>query len=440
MKSNFTNFITKLVKHELISNSIYIFIGSLVGNVLAFLLNLFLARSLSYVDYGIFASLLSIITLASIPASSINTIIVRFSTDYFSKGQTDKLKNFYEKMAKFIFSFSFLILLFFIIFSPVINEFLHLDNPLYAIGVGLCVVIGYIQILNTGFLQGLMKFRFISFISVFSSLVKLIIGVMLVLLGFRAFSGLGAIFFMGLIAFLVAFVPLRAILAKKIESDAKVPAKEVLTYALPVFVTILFMSSFTSMDVILVKHFLNPTLAGYYSGISLIGKVILYFTATIPAVMFPLVIKRNATGKGFNGLFLLAVALVLIPSLLITVFYYLFPEFVITLFLGGRNYLTMVPYLGLFGLFITLFSVVNIFVNFFLSINKTKISFFVVGAALLQIVLLWFYHSNFYQIILISILVSGLLLIALLIVFIKDHTDLAIIKKNIFFLATSSVE
>jgi len=440
MKNRLFSFGGRFLKHELISNSIYVFVGSLVGNVLAFLLNLFLARSLSYVDYGIFASLLSLIILASIPASPINTILVRFSTDYYSKGQIDKLKNFYEKSSKFIFSFSFLILLVFIIFSSLIKEFLHLDNLWYVVAVGFCVAISYIQILNTGFLQGLMKFRFISFVSIFSSFIKLIVGVALVLLGFRAFSGLGAVFFMSLITCLVAFIPLRFILSRKIESKAKIPTKEVLAYAFPVFITILFMSSFTSMDVILVKHFFSPTQAGYYSGISLIGRVILYFTATIPAVMFPLVIKRNATGKSFNGLFLLAVSLVFIPSLLITIFYYLFPQFVITLFLGGRNYLTMAPYLGLFGLFITLFSVVNIFVNFFLSINKTKIAFLVVSAALLQIVLLWIYHANFYQVISVSISVTAVLLTALFFVFLRDHASLAQIRKNINFLATSNVE
>ena len=433
---NHKSLILRFARHELISNSFYIFIASMIGNVLAFLLNLFLARSLSYVDYGIFASLMSIIVLASIPAGSINTLLVRFATEYYSKGQIDKLKDFYKKALKLIFAFSLLVLLAFIIFSPLITAFLHLDNVLYVIVAGLCVVMGYIQILNSGFLYGTMKFRFISFVSVSSSVVKLGVGVLLVLLGFRAFSGLGALLFMGLAAFLIAFIPLRFIFTKKIESKVKVPAKEILKYAFPVFIMVLFMTSFTSIDVILVKHFLSPTMAGYYSGISLIGKVILYFTATIPAVMFPLLIKRQAEGKNINNLFLLAVSLVLFPSLLITGVYFLFPHFIITLFLGGRGYLTMAPFLGLFGLFITLYSVVNIFVNFFLSINKTKIISLLVGAALLQIVLLWIYHSNFYQIISISIIVSALLLTGLIFAFIKNHTSSIDIKKNTAFINT----
>lgn len=434
------NLLNRLIKHDLISNSAYIFVGSMIGNVLAFFLNLFLARSLSYADYGIFASLLSVIVLASIPAGSINTILVRFSTDYYSKGQIDKLKDFYEKAFKFIFVLSIVVLLIFVIFSPLIKDFLHLNNFWYVIVAGFCVVTGYIQILNSGFLQGLLKFRFIALSNIFISFIKLGAGVLFVLIGFRAFSGLGAMIAMGLSAFLIAFLPMRFIFAKKIENTAKVPIKEVLKYALPVFITVLFMTSFTSSDVILVKHFLSPTMAGYYSGISFIGRVILYFTATIPMVMFPLVIKRNAEGKSFNGLFLLAVSLVLIPSFLITIFYFVFPQLIITLFLGGRNYLTVAPFIGLFGIFITLYSVINIFVTFFLSVNRTAISILVVGAALLQIILIWIYHTNFYEIISISIFVLTLLLVSLILVFLKDHGNIARFKKNITFVNTSVVE
>jgi len=92
------------------------------------------------------------------------------------------------------------------------------------------------------------------------------------------------------------------------------------SYAVPTFVTVLFLTSFTSTDVILVKHFFNSHDAGFYAGLSLIGKVIFYFTAPIPAVMFPLLVKRHATGKNFVNLFYLALILVILPSVALQLF------------------------------------------------------------------------------------------------------------------------
>jgi len=418
------NFLSKLIKHELISGSALVFAGSIFANFLAFLLNLFLARKLSYADYGIFASLLSIFTLAAIPASSINTILVRFVSDYHSKNELNKLRSFYKKSFKFISLFSFMIFLLFIVFSPLIKDFLHLNDIFYVLVVGLCVVVSYIQILNTGFLQGLMKFGFLSFAGVFGGIVKLIAGVVLVFLGFRAFSGLWAIVFMGLGTFIVGFIPLKFIFSKKTGGEVHISSKEILQYALPVFITVLFMTSFTSTDVILVKHFFNPHEAGFYAGLSLIGKVIFYFTAPITAVMFPLLIRRHNIGRSFNKLFYLALLLVLIPSASITGFYFLFPKFVVSLFLGGRDYLEIAKFAGLFGVNLTIFSLLNVFVNFFLSLNKTKIALLIVAGALAQIILIYLFHADFYQIITVSILVSLTLLLALCVYYVKSYTTI----------------
>jgi O-antigen/teichoic acid export membrane protein len=417
------NLLNKLIRHELITGTFFVFIGSMFANFLAFLLNLFLARSLSYVDYGIFASLLSVLTLASIPAGSISTVLVRFATDYHSKNQLGRLQNFYKKSFKFISLFSFLILLLFIVFSPLIKDFLHLDNAFYVLVAGLCVVAGYIQVLNTGFLQGLTKFGYLSFAGVFSGIIKLIVGIAFVFLGFRAFSGLWALFFMGLGGFIITLIPLRFLFSKSKDSntntDTHISSKEILRYALPVFVSVLFITSFTSTDVILVKHFFNPHQAGFYAGLSLIGKVIFYFTAPIPAVMFPLLIRRKNLGRNFNNLFYLALLLVLIPSAAITIFYFVFPSLAVNMFLGGRDYLEIAGLAGFFGINLTIFSLINVCVNFFLSLNKTRIAPLIVIAALAQIVLIYAFHNNFYQVITVSIAVSLGLFIALMSYYLK---------------------
>ena len=414
MKDKLFSAVEKIVKHELISGSFYIFLGGMAANVFAFLLNLFLARKLSYSDYGIFASLSSIVTLAAILASSTNTIIVRFVAEYFSKNEIGKLQVFYKKTLMVFILLSVLIFLLFAIFSPIIKNFLNIDNTLYILLVGLAVAVLYLQNLNSAFLQGLMKFKFFSFLNSIGNLIKLLVGVILVFAGFRVFSGLLAILIMSLGMFIVGFIPLRFLLAKQSVSKASVPIKEIFKYSLPSFFAVLFLTAFTSADVILVKHFFSAHLAGFYAGLSLIGKVIFYFTAPIPLVMFPLLVKRHHRGEKFHNLFYLSLLLVIVPSLAITGFYFLFPKFVINLFLGGRDYQFIAPYLGFFGIYLSIFSLLYVCVNFFLSINKTRIVFPVMLAAISQIALIYIFHNDFYQVIGVSILVSAILLVFLL--------------------------
>lgn len=414
------NVVNRLLKHELVSGSIYIFVGFTIANAAGFLLNLFLARSLTYSDYGIFASLLSIITLASLLVNSINAIIVRFTSGYFSRGQISEVAKLYRKFFKYILFLSILLFLGFSLFSIPLKNFLQLDNVWYVILVGLIIAFFYLGILNSAFLQSLLKFKVLALITSIGGVTRLAAGILFAFLGFRAFSGLWAIFFMNLAPFIIGFIPLRFLLKKNNNRKLSVSTREIISYALPTSIAIFFMTSFTSMDVILVKHFFNPHQAGFYAGLSLVGKVIFYFTAPIPMVMFPLLIKRHHLGHNTNNLFHFALLLVAVPSLLITFFYFLFPNFTISLFLGGRDYLIIAKYLGLFGLYLTVFSLLNVCVNFFLSLNRTEIFPFVTSFAIFQIILIWFFHSNFYQVIGISLIVCTLLLILLLLYYYKE--------------------
>lgn len=438
MKKRLLSLGNHFLKHELVSGSFYIFSGSIFGNFLAFILNLFLARSLSYADYAIFSSLLSVITLVAIPATSINTVIVKFATEFFVKKQNNELKSLYLLFFKFVLGLCISLICFFIVFSNAFINYLRMDNIWYIIFSGLVISSFYLNSLNTAFLQSLLKFKTMAVINIIGSILKLTSGVVLIILGYRIFGGLGALFFMTFGMYLMAYLPLAKILKEKRSGKIFLNTKKMFFYATPAFLTILFLTSFTSIDVILVKHFFNPHMAGYYAGLSLMGKVIFYFTGPIPMVMFPLLVKRHVAGINFNNLFYLALLLVIIPAVTITAFYFVFPSFVINLFLGGREYLYVAPFLGIFGLYLTVFSLVNICVNFFLSLSKTNIAMPVILASVSQIILIYIFHSNFYQVIGVSFLVIIVLLIVLLYLFFKNYGNFGKLKETINVLNTSS--
>ena len=296
-----------------------------------------------------------------------------------------------------------------------ISSFLHITNVWYVIMAGAIVSFLYLGFVNNAFIQGFLKFNFLAFINAGSSLIKLLSGVAFVLLGIKVFGALGGIFLSALSVFIIGFFPIKEVFASIKNNREEIPLKEIARYALPTILIIFSLISFTSTDVILVKHFFSPQSAALYGGLSLLGKVIFYFTGMIPAVMFPLLIKRYASGKNFNSLFYLALFLVLVPSILITTFYFVVPGFVINLFFSGKTvYMEIARYAGLFGIFLTLFSLINVCVNFFLSLNKTRIAPLVIGASALQIILICILHNNFYQVITDSIVATSMLFAALI--------------------------
>ncbi len=411
----------RFLAHELVSGSMYIFVGYLIASFMNFALNLFLARRLIASDYGIYASMLSLFTLASIPTQSLTAIIVRFATGFFAKNQFSYASNFYFKTYKFVFILSIVLVSLFLFFAGSIKNFLNITDSLYIILVGLAVGASYLAIVNLAFLQGYLKFSFISLSYVIGGAVRLFAGVFLVIMGFKVFGALWAILIAILIPFLIQFFPLRILIKTKSKEENVVTNKEIFVYAFPTFVAIVSLMSFTLTDVILAKHFFSPNIAGLYGGLSLIGKVIFYFTGPISSVMFPLLIKRHNLDQNINNLLYVSVFLVAFPSALITFAYFLDPNLIVRLFLGGGDYLKIAPYLGFFGIFLIIFSVLNVFTNFFLSLRKTQISVFIFVTAILQVILINYFHANFFEIILSSISSSGILLIILVIYFIKEY-------------------
>ncbi len=427
----------KFIKQELISGSIFVFFGVIVSSFFSFLLNLFLVRSFTASDYGVYASLLSLFTLASIPVQSLTTVAVRFATEFFAKDKFDEAKNLYTKLLRFVFVLALLIFLGFAVFSAFLREFLHLDNTWYIIQVGLIVSLAYLSVVNTAFLQSLLKFPFISLSLIMGGALRIIIAVSLVAIGFKVFGALWAVFLAFFVSFLISFLPLRFLIEKKRSKNIDFSLKDISRYALPASIAILSLNSFISTDVILVKHFFNAQDAGLYGGLSLVGKVIFYFTGPISSVMFPLLVKRHSTGQSFNSLFYSALFLVAIPSIFIVIFYYVFPLYSINFFLGGHEYEIVSPYLGTYGLFIIVFSILNIFVNFFLSIKKTRI-FFVVGlGALFQMILISLFHKTFSQVINASLFSSSMILVVLFVIYIKEYGSFKKIKSVIPFISYS---
>lgn len=420
MKQKTYSFIIKVIKSELISGSFFLFAGTTIANILAFIFNLFLVRHLSYGQYAEFSALISLITLASIPAQSFLPTIVHFSGKYFANNDKKNASLFFRESSKKIgiLAIAFFIAFFFLAIP--IGRFLHIKDYSEIILIGGVVSVIYLGITNNAFLQGLLRFPFLSGTIVLGGLLKLFMGAGLYLVGL----GLNGIF-LGyllsfLIPFLVTYIPLKKTISFSQKNNHSIAMNEVITYGLPATLAILSLSSFTSTDILLIKHFFTPTNAALYSGLSLIGRIIFYFTAPIPVVMFPLIVKRFHKGENFHKLLYASFLLVLLPSSLITAFYFVFPKLAISIFLGAK-YFAIAPYIGWFGLYLCIFSLLNVLINFFLSLKKTYVSWFVAGGALVQGVGIVYFHSNIAEIIVLSLIISLVLFIILLLYYIREY-------------------
>ena len=405
--------IRQTISHPLVSGSAVIFIGSNVANVFNFLFNFLMVRNLSDADFGILTSLNSFILLPLLVATALTPIVVNFAAEYFAQKRFDLVHGFYIKIAKYYFSFSALLLLIFLLFTPAVSAFLHIQNVQLVILTGVIAFIGLITTLNAAFLQAKLAFLFISINALISAIVKMLGGILAVFLAWGVTGGMWAVFAATFSLFLFSFYPLRFIFKKNIE-PSPIPTRELISYGIPSAFAILGLTAFISTDILLVKHFFNPDDAGIYASLSLVAKIIYFLTASIATVMFPVVVQKRSKGEPFLSTFLLGIALVAIPSMIITAVYFLLPEFVISIIVKKPSVIAYGSHLGIFAVFMSLYSLISLLTNFYLSLKRTVVAIPICLVALLQGGIIWLYHDSFMQVISISLWLMLLLLIGLL--------------------------
>jgi O-antigen/teichoic acid export membrane protein len=417
------------LKQELVVGSIYVFAGSIAANLFNFFFSIFMSRNLTVEGFGVLASTFSLIALIGIPAGSIIPTIVNFAGSHFAKDDYGSVKALFFKIIKPLLTISISMLFLFFVFAGHIGDFFKITDRSIVVVIGISVALAYISIVSSGLLQAKLAFKFISFTNLIGGILKFSLGAGLVFLGFGLRGAVWAVFIAGIIPSILGFIYLKSVFMSKINKTSKMNFKSILSYGFPSTLAILGMTLLVSTDILLVKHFFDPLQAGIYAGLSLVGKVIFFFTGSITGVMFPLIVKKHAQNEDYNNIFKMAVAMVIIPSILISTFYFLYPDFSMNFFVKNIAYRSASDLLGLFGVFITIYSLITLFVYYFLSIKKTNVYIPVLLAALSQALLIILYHETLFAVVAISVSVSLVLLAALVIYYVKTYGEYRKINK-----------
>lgn len=410
----------KAVSDPLISGSAIVFLGTFVGNIFNFLFNFFMTRNLSITDYGTLASLASVVLLFALAADSFIPTVVHFSSSYFARKEVGKIAALFWKLNIFFVVSGGIILGTFVILGKQIGYFFKINDSFLMFLLGVIVFFASLMTLNRGILTGVLSFRFISFFHFISSVLKFLLGVLLVWWGFGVVGGLLAFLIAYVFQYLFSFFPLRFIFQNKTK-ETVVGIKNIIAYGAPSALAMLGLTLFITTDIVLVKHFYSSQEAGIYAGMSLLGRIIYFFSSPISTVLFPLVVQRHTRNESHSNLFFIAIFLVGVSSLCITVFYYIYPEFSILLLLKQKEYLAIKSMLWIFGFFMVLYSLLWVATNYFLSIKKTNVFIPIIIAAIFQALALWFFHGTFLTVIVISMMATSFPLFSILLYYWRTH-------------------
>lgn len=393
MKLNFLN--------PLVRGSAIVLIGSLAGSFLNYLFHFLVGRFLSPSEYGILMSLFSILYIVGIPGGILGTTATKFASQYKAREDFKAVTAALFWVSKIVSVLGLTLFCLAFLFRNQIAGFLKIPDPRLPVLFFVFVALSFLGSAPLGFLRGLSRFKAFSFISFLGPLLKVLLGAGLAFLGFGVFGVTWGLITSNLLGLVACLVLLRKNLRFPF-AESSFSQSDLLKYALPTAVILLALISFYNADVILVKHFFSPEEAGIYSSVVTMGRIIFFGLSSVALVMFPLASEKHENGGDPLKVLKNSLLLVVPGAVVGTLAYFLFPRLLVTVFFGSK-YLSAVPYLGTFALFMGLYAVVDLVSQFFLSVRNFRPALFLTAFSLLQIALLCFFHETLFQVIYVNI-------------------------------------
>jgi len=386
-------------------------VGSNVANFFAYLFHLVVGRMLGPSGYGELASILSLVGLFSITFGFLGLVIVKFVSGMDER----EVQSFYSWVTKRSLAAACAVSMILLLISGYLSTFLNVPVRSIILTVPLLFIL-FMSFIYTSFLQGLLRFGRLVISSNSSLFGRLILGALFVYLGFSVFGALAGVLLSSLLGLILAVYFLRDYWREGKSHFTFKRSREVFAYAVPIFIMSMATNSMYMTDVVLIKHFFNAHLAGIYASLSTMGKIIFYGSVPIASVMFPFVSREHAKKRNYKKVFFLSVLLTSTLVIGLILVYWLFPGLVLQI-LYGNKFIEGAPYLVWFGIFIGLFTLSSLFLNYFLSKGTTKVTYLGLLAAATQIIGICLFHKDLLQVISVSIWVSLILLVSLLIYF-----------------------
>lgn len=312
---------------RVLSGSIVMLLSTSLVSVLNFGFNVAMARMLGPAQFGHVTAAVTILMLASAITLAFQLVCAKFVARNDSIGQ--KVSVYRSLLGK-----AWLVSLavgagLFVLQSPV-ADYLHVPNSwilaVLAIGISAYVPLG----VRRGGMQGMCSFGRLSSNFIIEAGVKVVLAVLLVAIGYGVIGAVGAISGSVLAAYFLPRMP--------VDFSAKPQtALQPASFREGMQATVFFIGQviINNIDILLVKHFFAPEVAGLYAAVALVGRVLYFAAWSVVSAMFPISAAAKPREEDPNVilvplLFVLAICIMFIMAA------GFFPDLIINTIFGGR--------------------------------------------------------------------------------------------------------
>jgi len=384
------------LKDRITKDIFLVFLGTSLVNIFNLFYQLFIVRKLEVADFAAFSSLISIAMILSIPATTVTQTINKFTAAFQAHQQKEKIIALLARFSNLVFTLSLILFIILCLLIPFLSKFFKITDKIAIFFMATIVLGAWILPIYSGALQGLEKFHWWTFSSIFGAALKLVLTVVFIYFSWGMRGPLAAFALSNFACLLIFLIPLKDYIFTK-PTGTFLEFRQALYYLLPVALTYFCFNVLVSIDMVLVKRYFSDSLAGYYSVAQIIGKIFLFLSGPVTIAMFPKTAGLNARKQDTTHLLKRSIFYAGALTLLALLAYNLAPAFILKL-LTAKDYPISISLGRFFSVSMSLYALVFALILYHLSIGDFRFIKSLVIFTFLEILAIILLHQTLFQV------------------------------------------
>jgi O-antigen/teichoic acid export membrane protein len=404
---------------RIVSGSYVLLLGSGLAAAINFAYNISVARFLGPTSFGHATAVYTLLTLISAVTLSFQIVPAKV----VAQQSTPEAKSaVYRDFHRGAWVCGIVVALLLAVFSSGIANYLKLPSPvlvdLIALGAAFYVPLGT----RRGYIQGAYGFRVLATNLILEGLIRLGGSLLMMILGL----GVRGVIAANAAAIAGAYFAAAPKLAPAVRSHLRF--SQALRESLQAMVFFAGQVIINNCDIVLVKHFFTPTLAGLYAAVAMVGRVIFALSSAVVNSMFPLVAGTKDDERKDLRVIATSLLLVLTIGCTLALGLRIAPAWIWTKFFGSGFGIAGkydLPYLlSLYAVTTIIYTLSVVMITYEMSYKIANTSWVQLGFSGVVIAGICQFHSSLREVIMVQlVLMVGLLIFVALPFLITSLTD-----------------
>lgn len=389
------NFVHSLRASQFLRHNAVFFAGSMVVGALNYLYYPVLGRLLDPSTFGEVQTLVSLFLQLGVFLTVLSVVIVIVVTNTKDSRAAHTIIFEFEKLAVLVCAAACIMA---VVFGRQLQQWLQFEQSLPFAILGLALLVSVPFYIRGAYLRGQQYFGLVSAGNIVAAGSKLVLSAVLVVLGLGTIGAIGGILLaqIAACALVVWWAYKHGLRPSARAKKRSLPDMRLLMpqlrYGAVVLIVTLVITLQYSLDVIIVKYYFDPHVAGLYAGVAAVARILFFLTASIAQVLLSKVSQHDdprANERLLKKSLVLLIGLS-VPALLIMV---LWPTQITTLLMGDA-YGSLAAVLPKLALSVCIVAVLNLLAAYYLALRRFGIAVLTVAGAGFTYLFILLHHGS----------------------------------------------